>query len=222
MKNGQEVKSDSTLFSFYSPKYLHMIVEFIFFLILMLYVRRSHQRLQNQILDLKSIIQKQQEMLHHHQQLLKMLFPNEFGVRQNNIPINHPSKLQETGHPVPSHPVSPPLPPFEAIATIFNVPMGNEPEIDLSTNDGSTTIIDKSNGVVLDEAISNIESNIVPPAEQLEKELEKEMMELKQEEMKNLESNEQSISTSKPVEEESSPSSTSNENSGQSTDDDEV
>lgn len=83
-------------FSKYSVTTIHILVELICFLVIYLYIRRNVRKLQNQIDDLTSIIQQQQEIIHVHQKILNSQHIPQSAVGTGNdtsfevfhIPIN--------------------------------------------------------------------------------------------------------------------------------------
>lgn len=72
MNDEQKSIPISSLFNFskYSITTIHILIELVCFLVIFLYIRRNVRKLQNQIDDLTTIIQQQQEMLHTHNKLL--------------------------------------------------------------------------------------------------------------------------------------------------------
>ena len=61
----------SALFGIRNPMYVHIAIELGCLLVLVIYVRRSTRRLEDQIRDLNQIVQQQQEMIHTHQKILQ-------------------------------------------------------------------------------------------------------------------------------------------------------
>lgn len=175
MKNVHQLKGDSdtsTFFSFKNPQYLHILVELLLLLIIMLYVRRNVGRLQRQINDLKAIVQKQQETLNLHEQILRG---------------NQPSIVTKVPWPTPQTSVSPPqtsfqappLPSFETIATIFNVPLDGS----TTNGNGQDEPIDPSNTTIIDTTTTgrnddHAVSKTFDSLQQIEQELAEEINEL--------------------------------------------
>jgi len=97
MNDEQKSIPISSLFNFskYSITTIHILIELVCFLVIFLYIRRNVRKLQNQIDDLTTIIQQQQEMLHTHNKLL-----------MNNTPI---ITITETDN----------------LSDIFNIPLQN-------------------------------------------------------------------------------------------------
>lgn len=157
-------------FSFHNPQYLHILVEAFLLIVIFMYIRKNVRRLQHQIEDLKSIVQKQQETLHLHQQLLQSDYSTTH-VMHSNIPVIRPPPPSPNGKPF-----SQPLPSFETIATIFNVPCGagNEEMDPFPCDDETTTIVDTARQPQTLQPIT--------PQQEIEMELEKEILELQEEE----------------------------------------
>jgi hypothetical protein len=182
-------------FSFHNPQYLHILIEAFLLIVIFMYIRKNVRRLQHQIEDLKSIVQKQQETLHLHQQLL-----------QSNYSTSHltHSDIPPTTRPPPPSPngkaYSRPLPSFETIATIFNVPCGagNMETDPFPCDDESTTIVDTTPRPP--EPLQAPAPSTITPQQEIEMELEKEILELQEEEQKH-----ESMTTVNPVEVSPSP-----------------
>jgi hypothetical protein len=182
MKNVHQLKGDSdtsTFFSFKNPQYLHILVELLLLLIIMLYVRRNVGRLQRQIDDLKAIVQKQQETLNLHEKILR---GNPQPSLVTTVPWSTPSQTNMSPQHTSFQP--PPLPSFETIATIFNVPLdGSSTEVNEQNepnNSSNTTIIDTTNHGNLNDGVQNS----INPIQDIEKELVNEINELNVEQQK--------------------------------------
>jgi hypothetical protein len=207
MKNVPEVKANSTFFSWTNPQYIHILIECLLLIVIVMYMRRNFQRLQNQIQDLKSLVKQQQETLHLHQQLLQIHYPNHIKTSHQNESSFQDSSTE--GH----RGISPQLPPFETIATFFTVPM----------NQGSTDPIFDSNlvkesdttTILCPDVVSPVNDTVVakdetiPSESQIEKEIANEIQELKEEENRQ----QQSISSPKSSVNNPSPSNSSSSSS---------
>lgn len=184
MKNVQE-NATGNAFSFRNPQTLHILIESFCFLVVGMYVRKNVKRLQNQIDDLRTLVQQQQEMLYLHQQLLQ---------RGSSAPpvsgANHRSHA--VPNPPPSSPTreildAPPLPDFGKITSLFHISTVT-PDMDLEEfghgDHNHVTIVDTSSSPSLPTNESSLSGNGggLVTAEELEKELEEEMKELKAEE----------------------------------------
>ena len=159
-------------FSFHNPQYLHILIEAFLLIVIFMYIRKNVRRLQHQIEDLKAIVQKQQETLHLHQQLLQSNYSTSH-LTHSDIPTTRPPPPSPNGKAY-----SQPLPSFETIATIFNVPCGagNEGMDPFPCDDETTTIVDTARQPETLQPIT--------PQQEIEMELEKEILELQEEEHK--------------------------------------
>jgi hypothetical protein len=180
MKNVPEVKVNSTFFSWTNPQYIHILIECFLLIVIVMYMRRNFQRLQNQIQDLKSLVKQQQETLHLHQQLLQIHYPNHMKkILQNESSVEDPySNNSHRG-------ISPQLPPFETIATFFTVPMNQEStdpvyDSNLVKESDTTTILCPD--VVSPVNDTQPKDETIPSDFQIEKEIANEIQELKEEE----------------------------------------
>ena len=107
----------SSLFNFskYSITTIHILVELICFLVIFLYIRRNVRRLQNQIDDLTSIIQQQQEMLHTHHKLLNNHPIITISEKTDNISYIFNIPFQKDPSPPPSQTIIPSPPEQEEL-----------------------------------------------------------------------------------------------------------
>jgi hypothetical protein len=157
----------SSLFNFskYSLTTIHILVELICFLVIFLYIRRNVRKLQNQIDDLTSIIQQQQEMLHIHHKILNNN-PVVTITDTNNISelFNIPFK---NNHIV------------EKENTIVEKVIDDEKHI-------IKEVVDETVNEVINEVVNEVvdDKQNTLTDEDIEHEIEQEMQELKQEEEK--------------------------------------
>lgn len=189
MKNVQDnTTGNGFAFSFKNPQAIHILVETFCLLVIVMYIRKNVRRLQDQIDDLKALVQKQQETLHLHQQLLQGKFPSHLASQIPRPPPSSPTN--------PGSVFSPSLPDFGTIASIFTVPLesphhDHHPSSEPTPPD--TTIIDTNGTVAFPPSSVSLEEaplthspvgDTSVPEEDLEKELENEIRELEEEEKK--------------------------------------
>lgn len=107
-----------------SPMYVHIAVEVVCLLLIVGYVRRSTQRLQDQVRELSQVVQQQQEMLHMHQQIL-----GQYGWYRGTDRGNGTSSSTSTAPPPRPSAPSPLDVDVNDLPKIFHIPFSSSEEV---------------------------------------------------------------------------------------------